>query len=246
MGVDEKKRLEKFIILTVLGLLLVNIPLISAYILLVRYGNITLNPGEKYTLNIPFIGESKSPVICGTAEQTDGTLVKNVSVIVKYEDENATLAQNITGSDGKFCVTLPEITSSKHFDIYVQYDNSTLVLGSNDYDMNFDDNKVYSRSTDTQVSLTGDIINEDASVDNGRFEINLKYNETGKFTHSEEIFGYKTYSVNIDPGETFDVSNLNIFWPIDSSTKIGRYKFYIKTSFNGKEKASNVYFNVTA
>jgi hypothetical protein len=232
-----------------------NITFIGAYILLTKYGSLTLSPGEKYTVNIPFIGSSKMPTICGTAEQTDGTLIKNVTVIVKYSNSNTTLAQNITGTNGKYCITLPEVNSSNNdnFDIYLQYDNITstgeeLVLGSNDYTLNFENNKVYNKSFDEYVFLTGNITNEDVRIENGRFEIKIGYREgtSGSFSY----FGdYERYNININSNEIYSVPNeeLNVSWkiPNDASTT-GQYKFYFMTSFNGVEKtAQSVYFNIT-
>lgn len=242
---DRKERLKNFLILSILGLLLINVSLVSSYIILVKFGTLTLSPGEKYTINIPFIGPSKSPVICGKAQQTDGTLLENVKVVVKYYDNETTLAQNTTTKDGKFCIKLPEITTNKKFDVYVEYDNETLSLGSNDYQLGFNNNEVYAKGIDRYAFLSGNITNQDASVENGRFEINLKYyNETGELI---EIFSYKKYLLNIEPNQIYGLPNpeLNVSWPIDENTPVGRYKFYIKTSFNAKERTSNIYFNIT-
>jgi len=53
--------------------------------------------------------------------------------------------------------------------------------------------------------------------------------------------------VNIDPDEIYLVptSELNSSWAIDSNTLTGRYKYYIKASFNGQEHTKDIYFNVT-
>jgi hypothetical protein len=242
-----EKRVKKFLILSFLGLLLINLALVSAYILFTKYGSLTLNPGEKYVVNIPFIGPSNSPTICGTAQQNDGTLLKNITVVLKSYNSNTTIAQNTTNSDGKYCITLTGMNSSQKFDVYIQYDNQTIILGSNDYTLSFGNNLIYSKSINDFVYLTGNITNRDARIENGRFEINLKYNETGKFTNSEEIFDYQKYFLNIEPNEIYSVPNdeLNVSWEIPNDAKIGMYKFYIKTSFNGKERTSNIYFNIT-
>lgn len=224
MELDKKKKFQKFLILSILGLILINLPLISAYIILIKFGTFTLYPGEKYTINIPFIGSSKFTTLCGKAQQTDGTLLEGINVTIKYFDKTEVLAQNLTNKDGKFCVVLPNITSSKKFDVYVGYDNSTLTLASNDYSLNFNNYKVYNKSKDSYVSLTGDITNEDAEIENGRFEINLQYYMNS--TNKSEIFDYQKYSLNIEPYEVYDVPNpeLSISWPINSSTIPGRYK----------------------
>jgi len=241
---DKKTNLRKFLIISILGLLAINISFASAYIIIVKLGTLNLSPGEKYILNIPFVGQSKNPVICGKAIQTDGTLLEGVKVIAKYSNNNAILAENITRRDGKFCLSLPEINAPKKFNISIEYDNQTLTLASNDYQLNFVNNKIYNRNTDNTVSLSGTITNEDAQIENGRFEINLKYYDNSSLV---EIFDYQKYSVNIEPNQVYSVPNseLNVSWPINGNTPIGRYKFYVKTSFNAEEKTSNIYFNVT-
>lgn len=50
------KRVRNFLILSFLALSLINIILIDAYLVFVQYGSVTLNPGEKYNVNIPFFG----------------------------------------------------------------------------------------------------------------------------------------------------------------------------------------------
>ena len=131
-----------FLTFSVLGLLLLNLTVISAYLILIKFGDVTLNPGEKYILNIPFLGPSKSPLICGTAQQTDGTPLKNVSIIVEYKSNQTKAGEATTDSNGEYCITLPEIKSSNKFDIFIKYDNvsssgAPLVLASNDYSLNF-------------------------------------------------------------------------------------------------------------
>ena len=84
--------MKKFLILSVLGLLLVNLTFISATILVLKYGRVTLNPGEKYTVNIPFLGLSKSSQICGTAQTTSGKELSGVTINVYYKGENNILS----------------------------------------------------------------------------------------------------------------------------------------------------------
>ena len=240
----KQEKLREVLILSVLILLAINIPLISAYILTAKFGTFTLYPGEKYTLNLPFIGPSRLATICGTAEQTNGTLLAGVNITLKYYNNNTSLAKNVTGSNGRFCFTL-NTTSDDKFDIYLDYDNSTLTLGSTDYDLNFDDNLVHHKSTEHYVALSGEILNEDATVEDGRLEIKMgqKVNGTWKYTFGD----YQSYYLNIDPSETYQIPNseLNFSKNIDS-LDTGEYKFLIKSSFNGKEKTSiGVFFNIT-
>ncbi|MDO8467359.1 MAG: hypothetical protein Q7S56_00210 [Nanoarchaeota archaeon] len=244
----KKKKVTLFLTLSFLGLLFLNLAFISSYILLIKYGTLTLNPGEKYIVNIPFIGLSKNPTICGTAEQTDGTPLSNITVRVEYNQ--SLVRETTTGTDGEYCITLPNMTSSKKFDVYVQYDNVTsdgspIVLGSNSYTLSFDNNRVYSKSLNKYVLLTGSISNEDARIENGRFEIKVGYkNSTWKY-----IFGdYEKYSVNVEPDEVYSIPNseLNVSWKIPDDAPTGVYKFLYKTSFNGLEKTSQeIFFNIT-
>jgi len=257
ISVIKNKRVKKFLILSFLGLILINFTFASALSIFTNYGSLTLNPGEKYIVNIPFIGPSRSPIICGIAQQTDGiTPLKNILVIVKYSKNDTLLAKNITGSDGKYCITLPEITSNKKFDIYLEYDNITssgdsITLASNDYDLNFDNDKIYNKSSDEYVFLTGNITNEDAGIENGRIEIKLGSCKTtcqgtrGTYDYTK-FGGNKKYFVNIAPNEIYQVPNdeLNVSWDI-SDLEPNRYKIIIKTSFNGKEKSRNIFFNIT-
>src|SRR3989344_8673287 len=244
---NGKTELKEFLIISIICLLLINISLVSAYIM-VKYGTITLSPGEKYTINIPFFGASKSPVICGKAETTSGEFLQGVNVSVYYNSD--LVNKSITNSKGEYCIYLPEITSKKTYDIFIEYNNQTstgdfIQLASNDYTLDFDNNLLFSKLSNKYAILKGSIINKDAKIENGRFEINLQYYENSTW---KEIFDYQKYFVNIDPQGTYDTPNseLNVSWQIPSDAKIGRYKFYIKPSFNAREKtAVNVYFNVT-
>lgn len=194
-----------------------------------------------------FLGASKSPVICGKAETTSGEVLQGVNVSIYYN--NTLVNKSTTNSKGEYCVYLPEITSSKKYDIFIEYNNQTnsgdfIKLASNDYDLDFDNNLIFNKPFDKYAVLQGTIKNEDAEIENGRLEINLKYYENSTW---KEIFDYQKYFVNINPGEVYDVPSdeLNVSWLIPSDAKIGRYKFYIKSSFNAKEKTANVYFNIT-
>jgi hypothetical protein len=243
-------RIRDFLGLSFLVIGLINITFIGAYIAFSQYGSVTLNPGEKYIINIPFFGESKSPIICGKAETTSGEDLQGVNVSVYY---NTTLInKSTTDSKGEYCISLPEITSSKKYNIFIEYNNQTgtggsIQLASNDYTLNFNNNLIFSKINDKYAVLQGTIDNEDAEIENGRLEINLQYwpsNSSERF----EIFDYQKYFVNINPRETYNVADneLNVSWQIPNDAKIGRYKFYIKTSFNAKERTKDIYFNITA
>jgi hypothetical protein len=240
------QKLTLFLTLAILGLLLLDITLIGAYVLFTQYGSLTLSPGEKYTVNIPFVGPSKNPMICGKAEQTDGTALEGIKIIANYSN-NTFAGEATTDDNGRYCITLPEITTlTKTYNIYLEYDNSTLTLANHDYDLDFENNRIYSKGSNEYVFLTGNITNEYAEIENGRFEINLQYwpvNSSERY----EIFDYRKYSVNISSNEIYEVPNseLNVSWQIPSDAEIGTYKFYIKTSFNAKERTSNIYFNIT-
>ncbi|MEK6873491.1 MAG: hypothetical protein AABW91_01490 [Nanoarchaeota archaeon] len=238
-----------FLILSFLIIILINIILVSAYLISTQYGSVTLSPGENYTVNIPFFGPSKSPVICGKAQKTSGEVLPGVNVSVYYS--NSLVNKSATNSNGQYCVYLPEITSNREYDIFIEYNNQTntgdfIQLASNDYTLDFDNNLLFSKLSDKYAILKGSIINEEAEIENGRFEINLQYwpiNSSERF----EIFNYQKYFVNINPQETYDIPNdeLNVSWQIPNDAKTGRYKFYIKTSFNAEEKPKTIYFNVS-
>jgi len=244
----KNKKLFLFLILSFLFLVFINFQFITAYILFIKYGSLTLYPGERYTLNIPFVGTSKNPVVCGFAKRTDGSFVDNVSVIAKLEKNSTIIAENTTKKDGFFCLSLPLTNKTTKYDIYLEFDNSTLSLGDNDYELNFDNYKVYNKSAEDFFVLSGNFINKDAEVQDGRVEIKMGYkNGTWKY-----IFGdYKRYSVNIAPNEVYYFPNeeLNFSQPL-SQLQEGEYKLLVKTSFNGKEYVGcakcSVYFNVTS
>ncbi len=246
---EEKKRKRRMIIFVILGIIIVSI-VMGAY-LYEKYGTVYLSPGEHYTVNIPFVGPSNVPVICGKAYLTSGASVENINVTVKYYNNESVLAWNLTDKDGKYCVYLPEIKKKTKYDVYVGYDNETMTIGKHDYSLTNlkTEKEIYDKDDDSYVIINGTINNEDARIENGRMDVNLKYhNESaGKW---EEIFDYKRYYVNIDSNEEYPLPNdpdeVNISWEIPNDAKIGEYKFYMKTSFNAKEKTKSVYFNVTA
>lgn len=251
---DKKKKLQLFIVLAVLVLLFVNISIISGYILFTKYGSMTLSPGENYIVNIPFISAEKPegfPMVCGTAEQSDGDPVEDVTVKIAYSADNTTiLGENITNKDGKYCITLPEITSNRVYVVYLEYDNETfseeLTLGSNEYTLDFENNLNYSKGLDSYADLIGKIINEDARIENGRLEIILSYCENEK-CNITSIIKEEKYSVNIEPQDTYNIPNseFSYSWEIPSDAKLGKYKLYIKASFNAKDHTKTVYFYIT-
>lgn len=233
MNLEKRKNLEKFLIVSVLGIILINLPLISALIINV-YAKISLSPGENYRLNIPFIGQSKNPSVCGVAEKTDGTLVEGVKVTAR---SGSIFVQNTTNSDGEYCLSLPEINKTTDYNISIDYDNSTLTLANNDYDLSFDNNKVYRIGINGKAYLSGDITNRDAPIENGRFEIELGQKINGSWKYNN-FGGYREYLVNINPNEIYEVPNEDLDFSWDTaSLGIGEYKFLFKSSFNGKEKS---------
>ncbi|MDI6730934.1 MAG: hypothetical protein QMD06_05265 [Candidatus Altarchaeum sp.] len=241
---EEKKKNKRRIVFAIIGIIIVSI--VMAAWVYDKYGTIYINPGEHYTVNIPFIGVSNIPIISGIAAYTNGTPVKNINVTVKYKGNDTVLRWNTTGNDGKYVVYLPEIKTAKLYNVYIDYDNSTLTIGSNDYTLNFNDSKIYNKSVDHYAVLEGTIEDNQVNISNGRVDVNLKYyNETKPGWI--EIFDYKRYYVNKDPTEYYEFPNdeFNVSWEIPSDASIGKYKFYIKTSFNAKEKTNNVYFNIT-
>jgi hypothetical protein len=241
--------LKKFVIFSLVGLLIINVSLISSYILIEKYGSMTLSPGEKYNVNIAFFGdpeELKNPVVCGKAIKTDGKPLQNINVSIYFSSNNSFAGSSLTDKDGKYCIILPEITSNRKFDVYVEYDNELIELASNNYQLSFQNNQVYDKNNEDYVFLNGTIINEQTKIENGRFEVDLKYynEDSGQW---EEIFDYKKYYLNIEPNEIYKVPNneLNFSWEIPSDAQIGKYKLYIKTSFNARDRTSTIYFNIT-
>ena len=243
---EEKKKNKRRIVFAVIGIIVVSI-VIGAYVYEKYFGQVSLKPGEQYTVNIPFIGAPNIPIISGKAIDATGKAVKDINVTVKYKGNATVLACNTTGNDGKYVVHLPEIKTAKSYDVYVgNYDNSTLTLGSNDYTLKFNDSKIYNKSVDYYAVLEGTITNKDATIEDGRIDVNLKYYDTAT-DKWVEIFGYKTYYANILPNEVYEFPNdeFNVSWKIPSDAAIEKYKFYVKTSFNAEEKTKSVYFNIT-
>lgn len=247
-----KGKMELFLIL----LLILGTVVGIANIIDKKYGSFSLHPGEKYTVNIPFLGAPKSSFICGKAEYWNGSAVEGVNVTVKYHNNETVLATNKTDKNGFYCVYLPEIKKVTKYDIYVDYENRTdLVLGSNDYTLNLDTEKD-SYSLGEIVKITGTIENEDAEIDGGRMLVSLAYcngtfNESSKAckgTPGKWIYLYddKSYSLNIN-------KNYNQYVPYDdfdvrfntSDADKGWYRFSLKASFNSKEHTKTIYFNVT-
>lgn len=243
---EEKKKNKRRMICVLIGIIIVSLA-IAVYVL-DKYGTVSLSPGEHYIVNLPFVGASDSPIIEGKAVYTNGSPVKDVNVTVKYKGNNTVLAWNLTNKDGYYKIVLPEIKKSTKYDIYVGYNNATMTLAEHRYTLNLDtDKEIYNRSTDTFVIMTGTINNENAKIENGRMDVNLKYRDESA-DQWVEVFDYKRYYVNAEPMESYGIPNdeVNISWQIPSDAAIGRYKFYVKTSFNAKESTRTVYFNVTA
>ena len=250
---EEKGKNKRRMIFVIIGIIIISI--VMAAWVYDKYGTVYLGPGEHYTVNIPFIGASEVPVICGKAYLTSENPVKDINITVKYYNNESVLAWNLTNKDGKYCIYLPEITKNTKYDVYVGYDNETMTLGKHDYSLTNlkTEKEIYNRSVDQYVIINGTINNEDAKIENGRMDVNLKYHNesTGKW---EEIFDYKRYYVNIESNDEYplpnDADEVNISWEIPNDAKIGKYKFYIKTSFNAEKtktghKPKNVYFNIT-
>jgi len=237
------------LVLSFLALFLINITLIGAYFFL-QYGSVTLSPGENYTVNIPFFGKSKFSVICGKAETNSGEALQGVNINAYYK--NNSVNKSTTDSKGRYCIYFPEINSNRKYDIFIEYNNQTskgdpIQLASNDYSLDFTNNLIFRKSSDQYAILNGSITNEDAKIENGRFEINLQYwpSNSGE---RYEIFDYQRYSINIDPKGTYNIpdNDLNVSWKIPDDVEIGRYKFFIKTSFNAEEKTKSIFFNISA
>lgn len=247
---NKKKKIKLFVILGILGVLFLNLALISGYILINSYGKMNLNPGERYIVNIPF-KIFQSPIVSGIAQQTDGTPISGIKVIVNDSD-NSVIGEDTTDSNGEYSITLPKISEEEQVYVYLQYDNSSpslsnLALASNDYIPDFKNNLNYSKSSDNHVYLNGKITNKDAEVKDGKFEITLSSCE-GETTSCDEVLANEKYSVNIKPGEVYITPNseMDFSWSITSDTEIGKYKIYTQASFNGQEHTSTVYFHIRA
>lgn len=239
------RKARNFIILSVLGMLLINVALISAAIVLEQYGSVTLFPGEHYILNIPFFGPSKAPIVCGKAQTLAGTALRDVNVSAYYDDQLVT--KNTTNTKGEYCLTLPELTASRKYDIFIEYNNETtenLTLGSNDYSLDFLNNQIYSKSTTQFITLQGQISNHDAEIESGRFEIKIRHKNNGTWG---DVTDYEKYFIDLPSREILELPNeeLNITWQIPPEAETGQYKWYLKSSFNAKERTKDVFFNIT-
>jgi hypothetical protein len=243
---DKNKR-GKIILLMLLCFMLINLTVISGYIFSINYGSLHLNSGEKYIVNIPFIktsGENsvnitENPIVCGTAEDDYGEAIEGIEVRITYIDEMTTLGENTTNEDGKYCIILPKINSKQEYDIYLEYNNETfsdnLILGSNDYELEFENSMNYSKNINKYFFLEGTISNENAKIENGIIEIKLshKVNGTWKYTFGD----YKKYYINISEEDEYILdSESNISWEIPPNAELGEYKFLVRTSFNAIEK----------
>jgi len=128
------------------------------------------------------------------------------------------------------------------------YENETadgnLTLASNDYTLDFEDERNYIRGE--TIQLEGKIINQDARIKNGRFEVDLRYHNESK-NKWIVIQEYPTQLINIEPNEDYNIidEGLSYTWDIPSNATIGEYKFYISSSFNAVERNKGVEFNVT-
>ncbi len=245
----KNKKLKLFLALSVILILSVNLTLISGYLIMDSYGKMYLNPGEEYVVNLPFnlFQPSEPPVVRGIAQQTDGTPIIGVKVIVNNSD-NSISGENTTDSNGEYSITLLEINEREQFHVYIEYDDEILILEDNDYSYEFDNNLNYSKSAGNYVELRGTIENEDAIIENGRVEISLRKCTEGTNTCSE-ILDTKTYYVNINPQETYNIpsSEINYTWPINNGTETGKYKIQVAMSFNAQEHTptSMAYFYIT-
>jgi hypothetical protein len=245
---DKKRKIKLFIILAIVSILFINVALISGYILINSYGKMYLNPGEEYIVNIPF-SLFQSPIVYGKAQQPDGTPISGIKVIVNNSDDPL-IGQAITDSNGEYKITLPKMSKEDQFFVYLQYDNQSssledLILASNEYDLDFDNNLNYSKSSDNFVELKGDITNEDARIEDGRFEVTLSSCQ-GETTDCDSIIETKKYALNIEPGEVYVTPNneMDYSWPITGSTERGKYKIFSEASFNGKEHTTTIYFHI--
>ncbi len=251
---DEKKKNKRRMIFAVVGIIIISI--VMAAWVYDKYGTLYLSPGEKYTVNIPFIGASNNPVICGAAIDTRKNPVKDVNVTVKLYNKNETIAWNITDSKGKYCIYLPEITKTTRYDIYVGYNDSTnLTRGSNDYVLDLGtDKKNYSKGE--VAGINGTISNDNVDIENGRVFVSLAHcsgimngtsckDEFGQTKYWDYLYKDERYYLNIvkDKGMDIPSDEFNITFNT-SDASIGGYKFILEFSFNAKEKTKTLYFNV--
>jgi hypothetical protein len=246
-----KEGVGKFLIFSLGTVVLLNF-IFAGVIISEKYGGFTLYPGENYTINIPFFnvgiesGNESYQKICGVAETTDGIKLKDITVIVEYK--NGTRISNSTDTNGEYCIFIPSLKTSEYFGIYLMYENETeggnLTLASNEYILNFEDERNYIRGE--TIRLEGEIINQDARIEEGRLDVDLKYynDSQNKWILLNE---YPTEFVNIEPNENFEINNegLDYVWSIPLNAEIGKYKFYISSSFNAKQHNKEVHFNVT-
>jgi hypothetical protein len=246
---SKKRKIKLFIILAVLGLLFINMAIISGYFFINAYGNMKLNPGEEYTVNIPF-KLFQSPVVSGKAVANNGTVIAGVNVTVT-DSHNKILGEDITNENGEYSITLPKISDITEYYVDVGYNNGSQIFtnlanGSNDYDYTFDDMN-YSKSQDNYIELTGKITNEDAEIENGRMVVTLNKCEDNT-NNCDTVIDTKTEYVNIAPLKEYNIPNTDIKfrWPIDDLS-VGKYQLEVSMSFNGVESNSLAnYIYVTA
>jgi hypothetical protein len=246
---NKKRKIKLFVILGILGVLFLNLALISGYIIINSYGKMNLNPGERYTVNIPF-KIFQSPIVSGKAQQTDGTPISGVKVIINNSD-NTIVGEDTTDSSGEYSITLPKTSEEEQVYVYLQYDNGSaplnnLMIGSNDYTYTFNDAN-YSKSKDNYIELTGKITNKDAEIEDGRMIVTLKSCEE-ETNNCDTVIDTKTEYVNIASLKVYNIPNKDVQfrWDIDNLA-IGKYQLEVSMSFNGKEKGSEAnYIHVTA
>ena len=243
-GFFENLNIKRFLVFSLIGILVINASIISSYIIVENYGSMTLSPGERYTVNIPFIAEEgeeeeeispNSPIACGKAEKTNGEPVEGVNVSAYLGSDFA--GSKITNESGDYCIVLPEINRNRIFNVQIGYDDEILELGSNDYEVSFEENQVYEKGVDEKAILFLTIKNKDARIDNGRIEARIrKYNEIEEGW--EDVFGYKKYYLNISRNETYSLPNqeIEINWEFPEDVELGEYQFYFRPSFNGETK----------
>ena len=246
---SKKRKIRLFIVLAVLGLLFINMAIISGYIFINAYGKMDLNPGEEYTVNIPF-KLFQSPVVSGKALANNGTAIAGVNVTVT-DSHNKILGEDITNENGEYSITLPKISDTTEYYVDVGYNNESQIFtnlanGSNDYTPTFKDMN-YSKSQDNYIELTGKITNKDAEIEKGRMIVTLKSCE-GETDNCDIIIDTKTEYIDIAPLEVYNIPNTNVQfrWNLDDLS-VGKYQFEVSMSFNGEEKGSEAnYIHVTA